>query len=87
MTVIIRGLDPELVRRIDNLAEKHHMSRNKYLKKCFSSYAVTQDVADLEQKYMELVQTLLERLAQANDVIEVNNTIIRRLSQGARRDP
>lgn len=82
MEVKIRGVDPVVVRKIDELAKRQHMSRNEYLKRCLSGYAVLQDVTDLNSKYTELVNILTERLAQANDVIETNNLILAKIIGG-----
>lgn len=82
MDVKIRGVDPVIVRKIDELAKKQHMSRNEYLKRCLSGYAVVQDVVDLDSKYAELVTLLAERLEQANDVIEANSLILQQLAGG-----
>lgn len=82
MDVKIRGVDPVIVKKIDELAKKQHMSRNEYLRHCLNRYAVVQDVADLDSRYTELVTLLAERLEQANDVIETNSLIIQELTGG-----
>ena len=87
MDVKIRGVDPVIVRKIDELAKKQHMSRNEYLKRCLSGYAVVQDVADLDSRYAELVTLLAEWLEQANDVIETNSLILQELVRGSFMSP
>lgn len=82
MDVKIRGVEPVIVKKIDELAKKQHMSRNEYLRHCLNRYAVVQDVADLDSRYTELVTLLAERLEQANDVIETNSLIIQELTGG-----
>lgn len=82
MDVKIRGVDPVIIRKIDELAKKRHMSRNEYLRHCLNRYAIVQDVADLDSRYAELVTLLAERLEQANDVIETNSLILQQLSGG-----
>lgn len=78
----IRGVDPVIVKKIDELARKQHMSRNEYLKRCLSGYAIVQDVTDLNNKYTDLVNLLSERLEQANDVIETNSYILEKVMGG-----
>lgn len=78
----IRGVDPVIVKKIDQIAKKHGMSRNEYLKRSISKFAVMQDVADLDSKYRELVNILLERLEQTYDVIEMNNAILEKITGG-----
>ncbi len=58
------------------------MSRNEYLKRCLSGYAVVRDVADLDSRYAELVNLLAERLEQVNDVIETSSLILQQLLEG-----
>lgn len=82
MEVKIRGVDPVVVKKIDELAKRQHMSRNEYLKRSLSGYAVLQDVTDLNSKYTELVNILAERLTQANDVIEANSLILEKIIGG-----
>ncbi|MBO5485048.1 MAG: hypothetical protein J5979_07550 [Lachnospiraceae bacterium] len=80
MEIKIRGVDPVIVKKIDELAKAHHMSRNQYLKRCLSKYAIVPDVAELDSKYANLVHVLVERLEQANDVIETNNILLEKLN-------
>lgn len=82
MDVKVRGVDPVVVKKIDELAKKKHMSRNEYLRHCLNRYAVVPDVADLDSRYTELVTLMAERLEQANDVIETNSLIIQELTGG-----
>lgn len=82
MDVKIRGVDPVIVKKLDELADKQHMSRNKYLRHCLNRYAVVQDVADMDRRYREMVELMAERLEQANDVIETNSLIIQKLAGG-----
>ena len=82
MEVKIRGVDPVVIKKIDEMAKAHGISRNEYLKKCLTRYAVLQDIADLDSKYTALVNLLAERLEQANDVIENNSMILEKI-QGA----
>ena len=80
MEIKIRGIDPVIVKKIDEIAKKHGMSRNEYLKRCLVKYAVIEDVAELESKYAGLVHLLAQRLEQANDVIETNSQMLEKLA-------
>ena len=82
MEIKIRNVDPVLVSKIDYLARKQHMSRNEYLNKILSRFAVVQDVADIDTKYKELVNILVERLEQASDVIAANTEILEKIQGG-----
>ena len=79
MEIKIRNVDPVVVTKLDELARKQHLSRNEYLKKIVSRCAVVQDVVDLDKKYTDLVNVLVERLEQAADVIATNKVCLKKL--------
>ncbi len=85
MEIKIRNADPVIVKKIDGLAKKHHMSRNQYLLRCLSRYATVQDVEELDSKYANLIDLLAQRLEQANDVIESNSILLEKIT-GVTRD-
>ncbi len=85
MEIKIRNADPVIVRKIDELAKKHHMSRNQYLLRCLSRYATVQDVGELDGRYANLIDLLAQRLEQANDVIESNSILLEKIT-GVTRD-
>lgn len=85
MEIKIRNADPVIVRKIDELAKKHHMSRNQYLLRCLSRYATVQDVEELDGRYANLIDLLAQRLEQANDVIESNSILLEKIT-GVIRD-
>ena len=82
MEIKIRNVDPVVVTKLDELARKQHLSRNEYLKKIVSRCAVVQDVIDLDKKYTDLVNVLVERLEQAADVIATNTEILEKIIGG-----
>lgn len=86
MEIKIRNADPVIVKKIDELAKKHHMSRNQYLLRCLSRYATVQDVEELDSRYANLIDLLAQRLEQTNDVIESNSILLEKIT-GVMRDP
>lgn len=78
----VRGLDPVIVKKIDELAKSKDMSREEYLRKYISKLAIVNDVESVEDKYTNLVNLLADRLEQANDVIENNSIILREITEG-----
>ena len=82
MEIKIRNVDPVVVTKLDELARKQHLSRNEYLKKIVSRCAVVRDVIDLDKKYTDLVNVLVERLEQAADVIATNTEILEKIIGG-----
>ena len=77
----IRGVDPVIVKKIDEIARAHGMSRNEYLKRCLGKFALVQDAVDLDSHYRELVNILLERLEQCSDIIEENSILLEKLTR------
>lgn len=82
MEIKIRDMDPIIVKKIDELARKHHMSRNEYLKRHLSKIAIVQELEETESKYSNLINVLVDKLEQANDVIENNSVIIEKYIGG-----
>lgn len=82
MEIKIRDMDPIIVKKIDQLAKKHHMSRNEYLKRHLSKIAIVQELEETESKYSNLIHVLVDKLEQANDVIENNSVIIEKYIRG-----
>lgn len=80
--VKIRGLDPVIVKKIDELAKAKDMSREEYLRKYISRIAIVNDIESVEDKYTNLVNVIVDRLEQATDVIENNSIIINEIVRG-----
>ena len=78
----VRGLDPVIIKKLDELAKATGMSREEYLRKYISKLAIINDVERVEDKYTNLVNLLADRLEQANDVIENNSIILREITRG-----
>lgn len=79
MDIKIRNVDPMIVKRINERAAKHGLSREEYLRRLLMQTAIIDDVASVENKYDVMIHTLAERLEQANDVIAMNTAVIERL--------
>lgn len=79
MDIKIRNVDPMIVKRINERAAKHGLSREEYLRRLLTKTAVIEDVADLDQKYAAIIRVLVERFEQANDVIALNTAVIEKI--------
>ena len=77
MDIKIRCLTPSEVQRLDELAQKHEMSREKYLRTMIRQVLVTDDVLEVEGRYVALINALSDRLDQANDIIERNTIVLK----------
>lgn len=80
MDIKIRGLTPSEVQRLDELAQKHGMSREKYLRTMIRQVLVTDDVLEVEGRYVALINALSDRLDQANDIIERNTIVLKEIT-------
>lgn len=79
MNISIRNIDPVAIKKIDELAKKKGISRNEYLKMYIQQIAIIKDINEMDNKYSNLVDTITDRLEQANDVIHENNMMMERM--------
>lgn len=76
MDIKVRNVDPVAIKKIDELAKAKGISRNEYLKKYISQIAAMKEMKELENKYSNLVNAVVDRLEQANDVIRENSMLL-----------
>lgn len=76
MDIKVRNVDPVAIKKIDELAKAKGISRNEYLKKYISQIAVMKEMKEVENKYSNLVNAVVDRLEQANDVIRENSMLL-----------
>ena len=74
MNISIRDVDPVAIKKIDELAKKKGISRNEYLK-----IAIVQDLNEMENRYSNLVDAVVDRLEQANDIIRENSILLEKI--------
>lgn len=79
MDIKIRNVDPMIVKKINENATKHGLSREEYLRRLLTKTAIIDDVVSMEQKYEVIINSLMERFDQANDVIAMNTAVIERI--------
>lgn len=76
MDIKVRNVDPVAIKKIDELAKAKGISRNEYLKKYISQIAAMKEMKEVENKYSNLVNAVVDRLEQANDVIKENSMLL-----------
>ena len=76
MDIKVRNVDPVAIKKIDELAKAKGISRNEYLKKYISQIAAMKEMKAVENKYSNLVNAVVDRLEQANDVIRENSMLL-----------
>lgn len=76
MDIKVRNVDPVAIKKIDELAKAKGISRNEYLNKYISQIAAMKEMKEVENKYSNLVNAVVDRLEQANDVIRENSMLL-----------
>ncbi len=79
MNISVRDIDPVAIKKIDELAKKKGISRNEYLKNQISKIAVMKETEEVEDKYSNLVNVIVDRLEQSNDVIRENSVLLEKI--------
>lgn len=79
MDIKIRNVDPVAIKKIDELAKKKGISRNEYLKNQISKIAVMKETKEVENRYSNLVNAVVDRLEQSNDVIRENSVLLEKI--------
>lgn len=74
--IIVRNLDPAVVRKFDELARAKNLSREEYLRRYLGRVAFQGDVELAEEKYMNLVKAVAELVEHTNDIIAYNSEIL-----------
>lgn len=70
MDLIIRGLDPATVKKIDELARKSKLSRQVYLKNHLESFAVNDLHTDLLDRYEKQLKANMILLEKTNNTVD-----------------
>ena len=66
----IRGMEIEVVDRIEKLAGKKGMSREEYLRQHLRTMAVLGEVREMEERYARLVELVCKSIQDMNVVLE-----------------
>ena len=74
------------VRNIDEytfnkLNEKAGMTREGYLRKMLSNYALSEEIKKVEDKYTTLVKNLVEYIQMQGEIIEQNTVVLEELKE------
>ena len=81
MNISVRGLDAAVVKKIDELARKNKVSREEYIRRYLTKVSELEDIQNIDEKYHNLVDAVVDRLEQANDIIESNTLALERISE------
>lgn len=81
MNISVRGLDVAVVKKIDELARKNKVSREEYIRRYLTKVSELEDIQNIDEKYHNLVDAVVDRLEQANDIIESNTLALEKISE------
>lgn len=62
-----------------NLQKEKVSAETSNLKKHIEQMAIIKDISETEDKYANLVETVVDRLEQANDIIQENSIMLKRV--------
>lgn len=68
--IICRNLAPEVIAKIDFLAKKNQVSREEYIRRYLTNLAVLDEMKNMEMRYSELIESLLELIEQNVNTLE-----------------
>ncbi len=71
MDIKIRGVDPGLMKTIDEMAKAGGISRNEYLKNRIEELALYPKILETENRYAGLVKQAVEVIERNNEVMEI----------------
>ena len=81
MNISVRGLDAAVVKKIDELARKNKVSREEYIRRYLTKVSELEDIQNIDEKYHNLVDAVVDRLEQANDIIESKTLALEKISE------
>ena len=81
MNISVRGLDAAVVKKIDELDRKNKVSREEYIRRYLTKVSELEDIQNIDEKYHNLVDAVVDRLEQANDIIESNTLALEKISE------
>ena len=65
----IRGLEPGVLQKYEEVAQEEGITRNQVIKKCLTRLALAEEIRETESKYEMLVQSLAETISQNTQVL------------------
>lgn len=84
-SLVIRELDEYTVSRIEQLAKEKNMSREKFLRNVLRNISIAGEMAELENKYINMLDQVLEMLQVTTSVLERNTEVMTELEQHLER--
>jgi ribosomal protein S20 len=70
MNIMVRGIDPAAVKKIDELAKKQNISRNQFLASLISNYAALEEFKSYQSQYETVIKQCLQVIQQNSHIEE-----------------
>ena len=82
MDIKIRNVPNHVVARLDFYAKKKGISREQYLRNELETIAMSSEMRATEDRYENLIKSLLEIVEHNNEVLEKNNYLMEEFMEG-----
>ena len=80
-SIQVRNIDEYTFNKLNEMAEKAGMTREGYLRKMLSNYALSEEIKKVEDKYTILVKNLVEYIQMQGEIIEQNTVVLEELKE------
>ena len=80
-SIQVRNIDEYTFNKLNEMAEKAGMTREGYLRKMLSNYALSEEIKRVEDKYTTLVKNLVEYIQMQGEIIEQNTVVLEELKE------
>ena len=78
MEILIRGIDPAAVKKIDERAKEQSVSRNLYLANLINNYAALEEFKSFEQRYQDVLDQTLNVVQRNSNCLEKVFTLMKK---------
>lgn len=82
MDIKIRKVPYHIVARLDSFAKNKGISREQYLRNELEVLALSAEIKASEDRYINVINKLLEIVARNNEIIEKNNFLLEEFMEG-----
>ena len=70
MNILVRGIDPAAVKKVDELAKKQSISRNQFLAALINNFAALEEFKSYQRQYETVIDRCLKVIQQNNSTEE-----------------
>lgn len=81
LNIILRDIDPHIMKSIDEKAKKNNESRQVYLKKMIENFIMLNEFNDREKEFKVTLEKNTEVINLLQEKLEKNNQLLEELSE------